>query len=90
MKNVSIECSWVLFFKGFSYIALKREIEVIPIKGMDISWGDLNRIDLTEEDLGYFDLGREKGIEFNLENFSSFCDNLYKYIKQYKRNINLM
>ncbi|MBN1801252.1 MAG: TIR domain-containing protein [Candidatus Lokiarchaeota archaeon] len=70
-------------------LAISNDIEIIPIKGLDLTWTDLNQIDLTDENLGYFDLGNKKGIEFSSNNFESFCENLYEYIKKYKREINL-
>ncbi|TFF89098.1 MAG: toll/interleukin-1 receptor domain-containing protein, partial [Promethearchaeota archaeon] len=70
-------------------IAKSNEIPIIPIKGGDIDWNDLNHIDLTAENQGYLDLGNEKGLNFDLNNFDGFCSELYSYIKQYKRNFNL-
>ena len=70
-------------------LALIHGIEIIPIKGMDIEWNDLNHIDLRQQKQGYLDLGLEKGIEFNSINLNKFFDELYTYIRKYKREINL-
>lgn len=70
-------------------LALMHGKEIIPIKGMDIEWDGLNHIDLTQEGQGYFDLGDKKGFPFNDENFDGFCNELYEYILQYKREVNL-
>lgn len=69
--------------------AIKHDIEIIPIKGMDIEWQDFNQIDLKEEGLGTFDLSNKKGFELNAKNLKQFCNDLYEYIQQYKRKINL-
>ncbi|MFX1294137.1 MAG: DUF99 family protein, partial [Promethearchaeota archaeon] len=70
-------------------LALTHSIEIIPLKGTDIDWADLNRIDLTNEGKDYFDLSLKKGFEFNIDRFDAFCDELYEYVKQFKREINL-
>ena len=70
-------------------LALTHDIEIIPIKGIDIEWADLSRIDLTKEGKGYFDLSSKKDFEFNVERFDQFGDELYQYILQFKRDINL-
>lgn len=70
-------------------LALTHNIEIIPIKGFDIEWDDLNQINLTKEGKGYFDLSTKKGFEIDVEHFDQFCDALYQYILQFKRDINL-
>ena len=71
--------------------ALTHDISVIPIKSSDLGWNELERIDLRKEGHGYYDLSDEKGVEFNSkgETFEKSCDDLYEYIKQYKRDFNL-
>ena len=61
-------------------LADKFSIPVIPIKGYDVNWPDLAEINLS----------RELGLEFDKENFNAFCGDLYKYIENFKREINLM
>jgi hypothetical protein len=61
-------------------LADKFSIPVIPLKGKDIDW-----LDLAEKNLS-----RELGLEYDAENFDSFCQDLYKYIENFKREINLM
>ncbi|KKL51844.1 hypothetical protein LCGC14_2291420, partial [marine sediment metagenome] len=61
-------------------LADKFSIPVIPIKGNEINWPDLAEINLS----------RELGLEFDKENFDEFCSNLYEYILNFKREIDLM
>jgi Leucine-rich repeat (LRR) protein len=61
-------------------LADKFSIPVIPIKGYDVDWPDLAEINLS----------RELGLEFDKENFDAFCEDLYKYIENFKQEINLM
>ena len=71
-------------------LASTNNIEIIPIKGFDIeNWSDLNSIELTKEKQVSINLGNLKGFEFNSKDFEKFCNELYDYIKQYKRDINL-
>ncbi|KKL08850.1 hypothetical protein LCGC14_2224400, partial [marine sediment metagenome] len=41
-------------------------------------------------DLAQINLSRELGLEFDKENFDRFCSNLYQYILNFKREIDLM
>ncbi|MFX1273952.1 MAG: hypothetical protein ACFFAT_02810, partial [Promethearchaeota archaeon] len=61
-------------------LADKFSIPIIPIKGYDVDWPDLMEKNLS----------RELGVEFDKNNFTAFCGNLYKYIENFKREINLM
>jgi hypothetical protein len=61
-------------------LADKFSIPVIPLKGKDIDWPDLAEKNLS----------RELGLEYNIENFDEFCADVYKYIENFKREINLM
>ena len=61
-------------------LADKFSIPVIPIKGYDIDWPDLAEINLS----------RELGLEFDKENFNEFFKNLYQYILNFKKEIDLM
>lgn len=54
-------------------------VQILPIKGRDVSWDDLNTIDL----------GRELGTEFESEKFNNFFIKLFNFIKDYKTNVNL-
>jgi len=60
-------------------LADKYSIPVIPIKGYDVEWPDLAEKKLS----------RELGLEFDKENFNDFCVSLYKYIENFKREIDL-
>jgi hypothetical protein len=65
-------------------LELSREyaVQVVPIKAKELDWGDLAKISLN----------RELGMECDFgddEKFNEFCDNLYDYIKQLKRQIDL-
>ncbi len=61
-------------------LADKFSIPVIPLKGKDINWPDLADINLS----------RELGLEYDIDNFDQFCSDVYKYIENFKREINLM
>ena len=61
-------------------LADKFSIPVIPIKGYDVDWPDLAERNLS----------RELGMEFDKDNFDAFCEDLYKYIENFKREIDLM
>jgi len=61
-------------------LADKFSIPIIPLKGEDIDWGDLAELKLS----------RELGIEFEKNRFDDFCTDLYKYILNFKREIDLM
>jgi hypothetical protein len=60
-------------------LARKHNIQIIPIKGEDIDWGDLEAQNLD----------RELGKGFNEYTFNEFCEKIYEYIKKFKRDINL-
>ncbi|MHA1192340.1 MAG: leucine-rich repeat domain-containing protein [Promethearchaeota archaeon] len=72
-------------------LALTHDIRIIPIKGTDITFEDLQQIDLNAEGHGYFNLKDKKGFEFDGDEakYEEFCSELYEYIKQYKRDFNL-
>lgn len=59
--------------------ARRNGVEVIPIKGDDISWEEMKSVGLSST----------LGMPFNGEQFDVFKSDLYKYIQQYKREINL-
>jgi hypothetical protein len=61
-------------------LADKFSIPVIPLKGKDIDWPDLAEKNLS----------RELGLEYDTDNFDDFCSNVYKYVENFKREINLM
>ena len=65
-------------------LKLSREydVEIIPIKSTEIEWPDLAKIGLS----------RELGIEIDFsdtKNFEQVCQNIYDYIKQLKRQIDV-
>jgi hypothetical protein len=61
-------------------LADKFSIPVIPLKGKDVDWPDLAEKNLS----------RELGIEYDVDNFDTFCVDIYKYIYNFKRELNLM
>ncbi len=73
-------------------LALTNGIKIIPIKGTDIGFEDLKQIDLNGGGYSYFDLSDKLGFEFDgeTEKMDAFCLNLYEYIKQYKRDFDLL
>ena len=60
-------------------LAKRNKIQIIPIKGKGIKWEDLQKVGLS----------RELGLKFNKEYFNPFCEKLYQYILEFKRNIDL-
>ena len=72
----SVDCQYEL--------KLSREynVQIVPIKAKELDWGDLAKIGLNRE------LGME--VDFgDKEKFDEFCQTLYDYIKQLKRQIDL-
>lgn len=61
-------------------LANKFSIPIIPMKGYDVDWSDLAERNLS----------RELGLEFDKDNFDAFCGDLYAYIENFKREIDLM
>ncbi|MEE9376546.1 MAG: leucine-rich repeat domain-containing protein [Candidatus Lokiarchaeia archaeon] len=61
-------------------LADKFSIPVIPLKGKDVDWPDLAERNLS----------RELGLEYDIDNFDDFCSDVYKYVENFKREINLM
>ena len=59
--------------------AKSQGIEAVPLKGLDVGWGDLAVVDLS----------RELGHEFTPDDFEGFCENIYSYIQQLKRSHNI-
>ncbi len=63
-------------------LSKEYNVELIPIKSKELNWADLGKLGLS----------RELGIECdfsNKEEFLEFLENLYDYIKQIKRQIDL-
>ncbi|MBY8981689.1 MAG: toll/interleukin-1 receptor domain-containing protein, partial [Candidatus Lokiarchaeota archaeon] len=60
-------------------LAKKHGINIIPVKGGDIEWEELEKLGLK----------RTLGTEFNFDNFKGVCQNIYDYIKKFKREIDL-
>ncbi len=58
--------------------ARENDIEIIPVRTDEVNWDDLNNVGLK----------RELGKDYNT-NLDYFGDELYKYIKNFKHNINL-
>ncbi len=59
--------------------AKSQGIEAVPLKGLDVGWGELAAVDLS----------RELGHEFTPDDFEGFCENIYSYIQQLKRSHNI-
>ena len=60
-------------------LARTHKIQIIPIKGADVSWGDLSKIGLS----------RELGFEFNESEFDNFCSTITDYIIKFKKDVDL-
>ena len=70
----SKDCAFELF------LARKYDIEIIPIKGVNVSWEDLAKVGLS----------RKLGFEYSDKDFQKFSTDLYRYIREYKRNKDLV
>ena len=91
MNETVPKCQLLLFFASNKSVfnsvdcehelelARKHSIQIIPIKGKDVNWGDLRE----------HNLDRLLGHEYNENEFNEFCEKLYEYIKQFKRDVNL-
>ena len=91
MNETVPKCQLLLFFASNKSVfnsvdcahelelARKHNIQIIPIKGKDVNWGELKEKNLD----------RLLGHEFKENEFNEFCENLYEYIKQFKRDVNL-
>jgi len=91
MNETVPKCQLLLFFASNKSVfnsvdcahelelARKHNIQIIPIKGKDVNWGELKEKNLD----------RLLGHEFNENEFNEFCEKLYEYIKQFKRDVNL-
>ncbi|TFH27730.1 MAG: hypothetical protein E4G98_05905, partial [Promethearchaeota archaeon] len=72
----SVDCQYEL------KLSREYDVQILPIKAKELDWGDLGTIGLSRE------LGME--VDFtDREKFQEFCHNLYEYIKQLKRQIDL-
>ena len=60
-------------------LARRHNIQIIPIRGRDVSWDDLAEVQLS----------RELGFQFEESHFTEFCAKLYDYIKEFKRSLNI-
>lgn len=91
MEEKVPECQLLLFF-GTQQSLLSRDctierlharqnkIPIIPIKGIDVNW----------EDLASIGLSRELGFEFEEKDFNGFCNDVYAYICEFKREQDLI
>ncbi len=57
----------------------QQGIETVPLKGLDVNWGDLAVVNLS----------RELGHEYTPNDFEGFCENVYSYVQQLKRSHNI-
>ncbi|MFX1258962.1 MAG: leucine-rich repeat domain-containing protein [Promethearchaeota archaeon] len=75
------------------FLANKYEIEILPIKGTDISWENLKQIDLIDrnkESQGFLDLSTPKErFEFNENKFEEICEKLSQYINTHEFELKL-
>jgi Leucine-rich repeat (LRR) protein len=69
-----------MIFKDMIKLVKEHSIQVIPIKGSDVVWGDLAEVKLS----------RELGLEHTKEAFHQFCEELYKYIIDFKHSVDLI
>ena len=69
-----------IIFKDMIKLAKEQGIQIIPIKSSDVSWVDLAEVELS----------RELGLEHTKEDFHKFCEDLYKYILDFKHSVDLI
>jgi len=69
-----------MIFKDMIKLVKELGIQVIPIKDSDVAWGDLAEVELS----------RELGLEHTKEAFHQFCEELYKYIIDFKHSVDLI
>ena len=60
-------------------LARQHNIEIIPVKGANVSWQGLDDIKLS----------RQLGFEYDEKEFDSFKDKIFKYIKTFKETVDL-
>ncbi len=60
-------------------LARRHNIKIIPIKGIDVGWEELEKLGLK----------RTLGTEYNPKRFDTIVQNIYDYIKKFKREIDL-
>lgn len=56
--------------------AREKGIDIVPLKGLDIGWAEMDVVGLS----------RELGHEFKPDDFDGFCQGVYNYILQFKRS----
>ncbi len=59
--------------------ARNQGIQIVPMKGLDVDWGSLSKVELS----------RELGHEYTPDDFDGFCNNIYEYVQQIKRQHNI-
>jgi len=69
-----------MIFKDMIKHVKEEGIQIIPIKGSDVSWGDLAEVELS----------RELGLEHSKDDIHQFCENLYEYILDFKHSVDLI
>ena len=67
-------------FKDMIKHVKEEGIQIIPVKGSDVSWGDLAEVELS----------RELGLEHAQDDFHQFCEKLYDYILDFKHSVDLI
>ncbi|MFX1259474.1 MAG: TIR domain-containing protein [Promethearchaeota archaeon] len=71
-------------------LAQKYDVKILPIKGPDVKWGDLNQIDLRKHQQGVIALSKVEGFNFNAKNFDKICDKLHEYIKKHESELKIL
>ena len=71
-------------------LARKYGVRILPLKGADIKWKDLEKIDLRTYGQGVIDLSKSEGFEFDGKNFDEICARLHEYIKVHETELKLL
>jgi len=70
-------------------LARKYGVRILPLKGADIKWKDLEKIDLRTHGQGVIILNKSEGFEFDGKNFDEICVRLREYVKEHETELKL-
>ena len=67
-------------------LAKKYDLQILTLKGADITWKDLDKIDLREHNQGIINLSRTESFEFSARDFDELSNKLYEYMEEQESN----
>jgi hypothetical protein len=80
----SIDCQYELA------LARKYGVSIWLLKGIDISWKELNQIDLRFHNQGFMDIANLTGFNYDTKNFNRFCEKLFENIRDHEAELKLL